>query len=366
VLFLTGTAPTMVENYGQIRIENELLSDQSGPTQGLHNHAGAALGLLTPWSSFLTGILQNDADGVIAIGNVAKLMNQAVIDNDGEIINGNILFNGLLIRWRCNATLTGNAVQGAQPKDWCDHAPPDIEVPQSLTVEATGPDGAVASFLTLVKDDKDPSPRVMCAPMGSGDLFPLGSTTVTCTVTDYVGNSTSASFVVQVVDTLPASLSLRGEPIDVVVQDNQYVDEGATASDTVDGDVSAAIVVTGAVDTGTPGTYDLTYTVEDSSGNTSVVSRTVEVITPAAATSNLIEVVDALLIPARPREEMRRFLVRSEVLLADAIASNDDGACALLVQFDRSVGRGRASGVLAAGDASLLLDRSRAIQTGAC
>ena len=46
-----------------------------------------------------------------------------------------------------------------------------------------------------------------------------------------------------------------------------FTDPGATAEDNIDGDISGNILVTGVVDTSTPGEYTLTYTVSDAAGN---------------------------------------------------------------------------------------------------
>ncbi len=53
---------------------------------------------------------------------------------------------------------------------------------------------------------------------------------------------------------------------------------GVSATDNVDGDVTASIVVTGdTVDTAVPGTYTITYNVSDSAGNAATaVTRTVK------------------------------------------------------------------------------------------
>jgi len=57
-----------------------------------------------------------------------------------------------------------------------------------------------------------------------------------------------------------------------------FVDPGATASDDVEGDLSARVATNGTVDTAVVGTYTVVYEVEDRSGNSAVpVSRTVEV-----------------------------------------------------------------------------------------
>lgn len=60
---------------------------------------------------------------------------------------------------------------------------------------------------------------------------------------------------------------------------NDFTDPGFLATDLVDGDVSDSVEVTGSVDTSTPGTYLVRYTVRDSSGNESAVhTRTINVV----------------------------------------------------------------------------------------
>jgi CSLREA domain-containing protein len=76
------------------------------------------------------------------------------------------------------------------------------------------------------------------------------------------------------------------EPVVTVTGDNplevkqraDFDDPGATASDTEDGDLSADIQTSGAVDAGTVGSYTLTYSVTDSAGNTDSADRMVNVV----------------------------------------------------------------------------------------
>ena len=57
-----------------------------------------------------------------------------------------------------------------------------------------------------------------------------------------------------------------------------FVDPGVTASDTVDGDITATVSVTGTVDVSAPGTYTLTYHVVNSGSMSASTSRTVAVV----------------------------------------------------------------------------------------
>ena len=80
-------------------------------------------------------------------------------------------------------------------------------------------------------------------------------------------------------DKTPPTIRLNGSSIVTIHQSSEYMDEGATAYDEVDGDISTLIRVSGEVNTSIIGHYTLKYDVEDSSGNKAQqVSRLVEVI----------------------------------------------------------------------------------------
>jgi len=71
-------------------------------------------------------------------------------------------------------------------------------VPAGQTVDATSPNGGVATWPAPTANDAVDGPvPVICTP-ASGATFPIGSTTVTCTATDAHGNTTSATFTVSV------------------------------------------------------------------------------------------------------------------------------------------------------------------------
>lgn len=53
--------------------------------------------------------------------------------------------------------------------------------------------------------------------------------------------------------------------------------DGVTATDDVDGDIRSRVTITGSVDTATPGTYVLSYTVSDTAGNQAAAQRTITV-----------------------------------------------------------------------------------------
>jgi hypothetical protein len=85
------------------------------------------------------------------------------------------------------------------------NTPPVLTLPNDFTVEATSSAGAVVNFLVTASDleQGDLTSSVICTP-ATGSTFPLGETTVSCSVTDGGGLSASGSFKVTVVDTTPA------------------------------------------------------------------------------------------------------------------------------------------------------------------
>ncbi|MFL2594248.1 MAG: beta strand repeat-containing protein [Flavobacteriaceae bacterium] len=97
-------------------------------------------------------------------------------------------------------------------------------------------------------------------------------------VTDSNSNTTIVTRTVQVVDTTNPSITLIGGEEITVEVGGSFVDPGATATDTHEGNISSAIVVTGSVDTDALGTYVIRYNVSDSSGNAATeVTRTITV-----------------------------------------------------------------------------------------
>lgn len=90
-----------------------------------------------------------------------------------------------------------------------DTTAPALTVPGALTFEATSAAPLPVAFAASATDAVTPSPVVNCSAV-SGSLFPLGTTTVSCTARDNAGNVSAASFTVTVQDTTAPVLSLPG------------------------------------------------------------------------------------------------------------------------------------------------------------
>ncbi|MFS4483589.1 immunoglobulin-like domain-containing protein, partial [Hyunsoonleella sp. 2307UL5-6] len=113
------------------------------------------------------------------------------------------------------------------------------------------------------------------------DINTAGTYLVTYDVTDAAGNSATQEVrTINIIpDTTAPVITLNGAAtIDLSLGD-VYTEAGATATDDLDGDITAAIIIGGdIVDTNTAGTYVVTYNVSDASGNAATeLIRTVTV-----------------------------------------------------------------------------------------
>lgn len=79
------------------------------------------------------------------------------------------------------------------------------------------------------------------------------------------------------VSDLPPIITLTGDSKIDIELGTTFIDPGATAIDLIDGDLSSLIIISGTIDTLSVGTYTIIYTVLDSSGNSSSITRTIVV-----------------------------------------------------------------------------------------
>jgi len=166
-------------------------------------------------------------------------------------------------------------------------------VPNDITTEANGPTGSKVNFIppTAVDNLDGPIANVPCAPL-SGSTFPLGTTSVTCSATDAHGNTGTATFKINVVDTTPPTLIPPGDFSAYAVEDagtppsddsvHRFI-FGAHVSDIAD---PHPTLVTDTPSLFLVGTTTVHFTATDASGNkTKAVAKLTILPKPAPGTT---------------------------------------------------------------------------------
>jgi HYR domain len=180
-----------------------------------------------------------------------------------------------------------------------------IDVPNSITQEATGPSGAIVTYSvsangTGTGDDENGRPAAGTASVAcshaSGSAFPVGTTTVTCNATDSAG-TVSDSFTVVVTDTTGPSLNLPGGiNVQATSASGANVQYGATAHDLVDG--TRVVACTPASGLFAAGTHVVSCSASDSRGNQSHGSFTIEVAAMPVSEPPVLMVPDDMTVEA--------------------------------------------------------------------
>ena len=99
----------------------------------------------------------------------------------------------------CSASNAGGDGSASFNVTVVDTTAPSLSLPSPMSVEATGPSGAAATYTASASDLVSGVVTPSCVP-SSGSTFPIGTTTVNCSATDGAGNTASGSFTVTVAD----------------------------------------------------------------------------------------------------------------------------------------------------------------------
>lgn len=203
-----------------------------------------------------------------------------------------------VITYNAVDTAGNHAAQVIRTVQVQDTIAPTIECPEPQIFNAVDASGAVVDYLPpVVTDITDPAPTLVCVPP-LNSLFPLGDTIVSCTATDFSGNTSTCQFIVTVKDKTPPIITLFGSSaITLEANVDSFTDPGATATDNVDGSVQV-FVAGDVVNTANVGTYIVTYNAVDAAGNSATqITRTVQVqdtLPPAfAGTDNYADMENA-------------------------------------------------------------------------
>ena len=148
-----------------------------------------------------------------------------------------------------------------------DTTAPALTLPANITAEATGPSGAVVTYSASAADIVDGAMTPTCS-TASGATFTLGTTTVTCSITDAHGNTVSNSFTVTVTDKTKPNLNLPGNmSVTALSAAGAPAWWTATAADIVDGTVPVHCAPTSGA-TFAPGHTKVDCSATDAHGNT--------------------------------------------------------------------------------------------------
>jgi len=88
-----------------------------------------------------------------------------------------------------------------------DTTPPLLTLPTAVLADSTTNAGALVSFAASANDAVSGQAAVACSPQ-SGAQFPIGSTLVSCSASDWKGNTATGSFTVVVADVTQPTLSV--------------------------------------------------------------------------------------------------------------------------------------------------------------
>lgn len=169
---------------------------------------------------------------------------------------------------RGDRTYTEYFVQGTAPTKKCEcHVKVDICKETGLLANEYCPDKESKVFITRPNSDTGTSWK------SAKDAEYMLTIKDTCAVHK------------EQADTVKPEIKLNGNATITVNINEEYKDAGATATDNKDGDLTNKIQISGKVDTSKTGTYTITYTVEDSAGNKTTVTRTI-IVKESTSTGN--------------------------------------------------------------------------------
>lgn len=258
---------------GIVNITNSTISGnivQTGSTLqggGLYNASGTL-------SVIHSSVVNNTAESGGGISGDATVQHSIIADNTGstnapDCGNGTITSNDYnVIENVTNCTISGTTTNNSTGTD-----------PGLAALAANGGSTSTHAFTDAASSVAvNVIPAATCVSvLGANPLDQINqSRTGVCDVGAY-----------EYSDTTSPSITVVGDNPATVECGDTYTDAGATATDNIDGTLTSSIATSSTVDTDTPASYTVTYTVSDVSTNQGTGTRTVTVSDTTAPITTL-------------------------------------------------------------------------------
>lgn len=227
--------------------------------------------------------LNGDSDIELEFGSTyVELGASAVDETDGAVnvaVSGVVLTTSVgdyIVTYSATDT-SGNSSSITRSVSVIDNEPPSIALNGAALLELDfGMPYVELGAIAIDNADSDVPVNIN----GTVLVNTIGSYEIAYLSTDSSGNSASTVRTVNVIDRIEPDISLIGEASVIIYLGNEYTEEGATAIDNVDGDISSAVTIVDNLNIRELGSYQVTYSVIDSNGNSNSVIREVEIREP--------------------------------------------------------------------------------------
>jgi gliding motility-associated-like protein len=235
-------------------------------------------------NDLLNGNPVNSDDVSITIINDGGISG-LVINPDGSlIVPGGLALGDYTITYQiCEVLNPANCDQADVSFTITDNIAPTITCPDDISVN-TDLGSCFATDLDLDYPLTDDNCQVVSIVNDAPESFPIGETTVTWTVTDHAGNSTSCEQIVTVIDNEPPTITC---PPDITVN-NDPAECSAIITDigwpATDDNCQVESIINDALASYPVGTTTVTWTVTDESGNQTSCEQLITVIDNEAPT----------------------------------------------------------------------------------
>ncbi|MEH6536949.1 MAG: immunoglobulin-like domain-containing protein [Psychroserpens sp.] len=230
------------------------------------------------------------------LGDTYSEQGAIATDNVDGDISANIIIAGDTV----NTNTAGTYIVTYNVSDAAGNAATEVERTVTVNPDTTAPVIILVGDSTInlnlgdayteqgatATDNLDGNLTSSIAITGTVNTTTAGTYLVNYNVSDAAGNAATPVIrtVNVVADTTAPVITLIGaSTINLNIGDS-YTEQGATAIDNLDGNLTSSIAITGTVNTNTAGTYLVNYNVSDAAGNAATeVTRTVNVVTDATA-----------------------------------------------------------------------------------